>query len=180
MGRISGISAQQIQGWLTLGIEADATLYTTAGPTTLFTDDIVTDDQQISYRVTGRARRVHRGSIQDYYAWKIVTTTFSGNDARDSNVATQQKSNIPVAPSGLIASGAAPSVVLAWNPVFITVFYRVFRGLSSGAETLLASGVIANSFTDTTASQGTQYFYYVTAVNGFGTSIQSNETSITA
>jgi hypothetical protein len=50
-----------------------------------------------------------------------------------------------------------------------------------GDETLLAAGtnISGSTFTDTTAANGTQYFYYVTALNGAGQSGKSNEVSAT-
>jgi hypothetical protein len=59
--------------------------------------------------------------------------------------------------------------------------YNVYRGTSSGAETLLSAGtnVSGTTFTDATAANGTQYFYYVTALNGSLQSGKSNEVSAT-
>ena len=59
--------------------------------------------------------------------------------------------------------------------------YDVYRGTSSGGETLLSAGtnVSSSTFTDSTAVNGTQYFYYVTALNGSLQSGKSNEVSAT-
>jgi fibronectin type 3 domain-containing protein len=55
--------------------------------------------------------------------------------------------------------------------------YRVYRGTSSGGETLLASLGTTTSFTDGTAAPGTTYFYEVAAANPVGESARSNERS---
>jgi hypothetical protein len=72
-------------------------------------------------------------------------------------------------------------VSLTWTAVTGATGYDVYRGTTSGGETLLAAGtnISAASFTDTTAVNGTQYFYYVTALNGTLQSGHSNEVSAT-
>jgi beta-galactosidase len=72
-------------------------------------------------------------------------------------------------------------VSLSWTPVSGATGYDVYRGTTSGGETLLSTGtnVSASAFTDTTAASGTQYFYYVTALNGSLQSGKSNEVSAT-
>ena len=57
--------------------------------------------------------------------------------------------------------------------------YKVYRGTSSGGETLLTSLGVVTSFTDSTAANGTTYYYQVTAVNSVGESIRSTERSAT-
>jgi hypothetical protein len=58
--------------------------------------------------------------------------------------------------------------------------YNIYRSTSSGSETLVASGVTDNSFFDTgLSSDGTSYFYRVTAVNSAGESAATPEASAT-
>ena len=58
--------------------------------------------------------------------------------------------------------------------------YRVYRGSSSGAETLLASVGNVLAYTDTSARRGATYYYEVVAVNAAGRSAVSNEASARA
>jgi fibronectin type 3 domain-containing protein len=57
--------------------------------------------------------------------------------------------------------------------------YVVSRSELSGAETALATSGGALTYTDTTAINGTTYYYTVAAVNSVGTGPQSNEVSAT-
>ena len=87
----------------------------------------------------------------------------------------------PPAPTGLTPNAGNGQVTLNWTAVSGATGYDVYRGTTSGGETLLAAGtnVPTNTFTDTTAVNGTQYFYYVTALNGNLQSGKSNEISAT-
>src|SRR4029077_20384216 len=57
--------------------------------------------------------------------------------------------------------------------------YNVLRATTSGAETTLITGVSTTSYTDTTVSNGSTYYYKVTAVNSAGPGPTSNEASAT-
>lgn len=85
----------------------------------------------------------------------------------------------PAAPANLVATAGDASVGLAWDAVSGALTYNVYRGVATGEETLLASDIATNSYTDATAENGTEYFYTVTAVNAGGESDPSNEDSAT-
>src|SRR6185436_16330144 len=53
--------------------------------------------------------------------------------------------------------------------------YQVYRGTASNGETLLTTLGNVTSYTDTTALNGTTYYYKVAAVNGIGAGALSNE-----
>jgi hypothetical protein len=82
------------------------------------------------------------------------------------------------------ASGGDGSVGLSWSAPSsdggsAITGYKVYRGTSSGGESLLTSVGNQTSYTDTTVANGTTYFYEVAAVNSVGTGSQSNELSAT-
>jgi fibronectin type III domain protein len=90
----------------------------------------------------------------------------------------------PGAPSSLSAGAGDAQVALAWHaPAFDggsqIANYKVYRGNSSGGETFLADAGTGTTYADTSAANGTTYYYRVTAENGNGEGAASNEASAT-
>jgi uncharacterized delta-60 repeat protein len=89
---------------------------------------------------------------------------------------------VPDAPS-LTATAGNASVHLAWTTPpdggSAISGYRIYRGIATGAETLLASVGSVNSFDDTAVANGTRYFYRVSAVNAVDEGTLSNEVTAT-
>ena len=82
--------------------------------------------------------------------------------------------------TSLSAALASGNVALTWTaPTGAPpTSYSVYRSTTSGAETLLASGIGTPSFTTAPPPSGTTYYYEVQAVDGAGTGPFSNEASI--
>ena len=79
-------------------------------------------------------------------------------------------------PSGATGIALQGKVELAWQPAAGATGYTVYRGTSAGAITTLltpASGVAGTTFSDTTAVNGTTYYYVVRAVDLSGESADS-------
>ena len=93
---------------------------------------------------------------------------------------TQLFPSFPAAPpavTNLTALGGTKSVTLNWTGALYAVTYNIYRGTTPGGEsaTPIATGVTANTFTDTGLSNGVTYYYYIVAVNNVGSSPHSNE-----
>ncbi|HET9862117.1 MAG TPA: lytic polysaccharide monooxygenase [Steroidobacteraceae bacterium] len=87
---------------------------------------------------------------------------------------------VPDAPTGLAATAGDAQASLSWSAVSGASGYNVKRSTTSGGPYAnVATGVTATSFTNTGLSNGTQYFYVVTAVNASGESAISNQASAT-
>src|SRR3984957_14172329 len=86
--------------------------------------------------------------------------------------------SLPATPAGLAATAGNAQVTLTWRTSSGATSYHVKRSTSSGAEIQIAAPT-ANTFADTTAANGTKYFYVVSAVNSAGESANSTEVSAT-
>jgi hypothetical protein len=87
---------------------------------------------------------------------------------------------IPAAPATLLAEPGDGAVPLRWQQSFGATGYAVQRATSSGGPyTTIASNVTGGSYVDTSVTNGTTYYYTVTATNAAGTSVNSPEDSVT-
>lgn len=84
---------------------------------------------------------------------------------------------LPARPTGLALTQGAGNVVLNWtaNTETDLAGYKVYRGLTPSSGTLLAEGVKNPTYTDSTAVDGTTYYYAVTAVDAEDESYRSEE-----
>ena len=84
-------------------------------------------------------------------------------------------------PTNLTAATQGKHISLSWQGSGSGVTYRLYRGTTSGGESLYASGLTSTSANDMSVSKGVTYYYYVTAVTGGGSeSAPSNEASAKA
>ena len=81
----------------------------------------------------------------------------------------------PAPPAGLVATSGNNQVALAWNASLGAASYNVKRSTISGSGYSTLASVTTTSHTDTTAVNGTTYFYVVSAVNAGGESLNSSE-----
>ncbi|HYT30569.1 MAG TPA: fibronectin type III domain-containing protein, partial [Actinomycetota bacterium] len=88
------------------------------------------------------------------------------------------------APGNLAAKTAKKKgVTLSWSaPVTggSATGYRIYRGTSSGGETLLTSVGLVTTFKDTKTVSGTRYYYTVAATGPGGEGPASSEASAIA
>jgi len=86
----------------------------------------------------------------------------------------------PAAPAALLASPGDGVVPLRWQSSFGAVSYTVKRGTTSGGPySTIASDLTVPSYMDPAVTNGTTYYYVVTATNSAGTSGNSPEDSAT-
>jgi fibronectin type 3 domain-containing protein len=87
---------------------------------------------------------------------------------------------IPSVPTNLVAAPGNAQVALTWNTASGATSYNVKRAtVSGGSYTTIASGITSTSYTNTGLSNGTTYYYVVSAVNAGGESANSAQTSAT-
>lgn len=85
----------------------------------------------------------------------------------------------PPAPENLSSNPGNAQVGLSWQGASNASSYCIYRGNSSGNETLYQTGVTSTNWKDCSVTNGKTYFYYATADNSAGQSGKSNETSAT-
>jgi fibronectin type 3 domain-containing protein len=96
-----------------------------------------------------------------FYEYHIEAYNIAGyNDFAGTGTTT-----LTIAPA-LSAVSGSNTVLLSWLAPTGATAYNLYRGATSGSETLLASNLSGNTFADTTAVNGKSYFYYLTALNG--------------
>ncbi|MDX6412411.1 MAG: hypothetical protein QOE91_1927, partial [Gaiellaceae bacterium] len=71
--------------------------------------------------------------------------------------------NAPLPPTGFTGNALDGQVDLAWQPV-AGATYNIYRGLSVSTRTTLATGITGTTYDDTTAANGTTYYYSVRAI----------------
>jgi hypothetical protein len=81
--------------------------------------------------------------------------------------------------STLSAQAGDGQVSLSWTSVGGAQSYTLYHGTTSNGETQLTSGVSGTSYLDTPVTNGTTYYYKVTAVNVNGEGPPSNEVNAT-
>src|SRR5271156_5907825 len=112
------------------------------------------------------------------YFYVISAFNSVGQSANSSEVNATPAPPAPATPTGLAAIAGNAQVSLTWNASSAATSYHVKRSTSSGAETQI-SAPASNSFTDTGVTNGTKYFYVVSAVDSGGESANSSEVNTT-
>ena len=85
----------------------------------------------------------------------------------------------PSAPTGLTATGGNQQVSLAWVASSAATTYHVKRATASGGPYAQVAAPTTTSDTDPSLTNGTKYYYVVSALNTYGESANSSEASAT-
>lgn len=82
--------------------------------------------------------------------------------------------SLPATPGSLSATGGDGEMTLSWAVIPNATSYTIKRATTaSGPFTVVAANVIGNTFDDQTITNGTPYYYVVSAVNNAGESSNS-------
>ncbi len=142
--------------------EAVTPVGTVNGTTTTFTDTGLTNGKTYFYNIAAN------------------NSVGVSPDSNEVSVIPAASATAPSAPTGLAATAGNGSVGLTWNASAGATSYSIYRGTAPGAEGTTAVGTTAStSFTNTGLTNGTAYYYKVTASNSVGTSPSSNEATAT-
>src|SRR5271154_6048552 len=115
----------------------------------------------------------------------VVTAVNATGESGNSNQATATPTAAPTAPTApvpplnLTATGGNQQVSLAWTASTGATSYNVKRGATNGGPYTTVASPAGTSYIDTTVTNGTTYYYVVTAVSASGESANSNQASAT-
>ncbi len=114
---------------------------------------------------------IQSGILVSYNGVRTITLIITGTGG----------CNPPSAPLTLTATAASGQVTLQWSPPTSgSAPYNVYRSLTHGDPyTKIASNLLPTQYIDNNVTNGTTYYYVVTAVNVCGESGYSNEASAT-
>ncbi|WP_244864962.1 glycoside hydrolase family 48 protein [Xylanibacillus composti] len=115
----------------------------------------------------------------------VVSASNSAGESLNSTAASATPQGIvepqpPAAPNGLTAAAGDGAVTLSWNASSGATHYTVKRATTSGGPyAAVASEVSGTSYTDSGLTNGTTYYYVVSASNNAGESPNSAPASAT-
>ena len=174
----TGLTATAGDGQVTLAwnASAGATSYTVKRATTSggpYTN--VATVTTTSFTDTG----LTNGTTYYYVVSASNSAGESPNSAPVSATPTAGGPTVPAAPTGLTATAGNGQVTLAWNASAGATSYTVKRATTSGGPYTNVATVTTTSFTDTGLTNGTTYYYVVSASNSAGESPNSAPVSAT-
>jgi titin len=114
------------------------------------------------------------------YVYQVAALNGFAEGPRSTEVSAQ-RGTAPTAPQAVSGSVSGQGITVRWsspasNGGSPVTGYRVYRGTTSGGETLLAGvGAGTSSYVDKAVGKKTRYFYRITALNVLGESVPSGE-----
>src|SRR5450432_265899 len=112
------------------------------------------------------------------YFYVVSAVNSYGESGNSSEANATPTLAIPAVPTGLTATPSDKQVSLTWTASTGATSYNVKRSTASGSEVTINSPTSA-SYIDSTVSNGTKYYYKVSAVNPAGESANSSEVNAT-
>lgn len=116
------------------------------------------------------------------YFFTVAAVNVSGTSPQSAEAsATPNTNKAPSAPQAVSATPASGKVTLKWTASPTATSYSVYRGTSPGGEgpTPIQTGITATSFAVTGLSNGTTYYFQVTASSANGEGARSLEVAAT-
>ena len=112
-----------------------------------------------------------------YYVVSAVNSNGESPNSSQASAKPAAPQTVPPVPSGLQAAPGNAQVALTWTASTGATSYNVKRSATSGGPYTTVSSPSTASFTDTGLTNGTTYYYVVSAVNTAGESANSSQAS---
>jgi RHS repeat-associated protein len=108
----------------------------------------------------------------------VVKAVNSGGTSGNSNQASATPNTAPAAPTNLSATGQTGQVTLSWTPVAGATGYNIYRWTSASPQSYAPtySSVTQDPYYNTGLTNGTTYYYLVSAVGSNGA--ESNQAGL--
>jgi fibronectin type 3 domain-containing protein len=116
------------------------------------------------------------------YYYVVSAMNEAGESANSNEVilTPSEQISVPDSPTNLNGIPGDGYVSLTWDAVTNATSYKVKRSTTpSGPFTEVATDITGTTFVDNTVTNGTTYYYVVTAINTAGESGNSNEVAVT-
>ncbi len=107
-----------------------------------------------------------------YYVVSATNEVGESANSAEASITTPAPSISPMV-RGLIAVGGNAKISLNWRSAFEAVTYNVKRALAAEGPFNVVSNQSDTTYTDTDVTNGTTYYYVITAVNPAGESVPS-------
>jgi O-glycosyl hydrolase/fibronectin type 3 domain-containing protein len=134
-----------------------------------------------NFDIFAAAGAIHKGVIREFTVaangsgQEVIVFTNVVNNGLVNGIEVVSASSPPAAPTGLSATAGATQVALAWTASSGATSYNVKRSTVSGSGYATVSSPTATSYTNTGLTNGTSYYYVVTAVSSGGESGNSSQ-----
>ncbi|HEY8937840.1 MAG TPA: LamG-like jellyroll fold domain-containing protein, partial [Cyclobacteriaceae bacterium] len=149
----------------------------------LYADGSLVASQAMSWSLTLAKAYIGRGvNSSDYWSGSIDDVRIYNTALTATQVQTIATAP-PAVPTGLTATSTAPtSVSLNWTDASTDeTGFSVERSTTTGTgfSVLTTTAANATSYTDATATEGTNYFYRIQSTNAGGSSVYTSEATVT-
>jgi fibronectin type 3 domain-containing protein len=114
------------------------------------------------------------------YYYVVSALNSGGESANSAQVAAMPKATVlpPAAPTGLAGAAGDGQVALTWNASSGATSYRVKRSTVNGGPYTTVGSPTSTSYTDAGLTNGTTYYYVVSALNSGGESPNSAQAAV--
>jgi hypothetical protein len=113
------------------------------------------------------------------YYYVVSAVNSYGESANSSEKSATPVLAIPAAPTGVTATAGDTQINLSWTASTGATSYHVKRSTTNGSGYAQVAAPTGTSFNDTGLTNGTTYYYVVTALNAAGESANSSQASAT-
>jgi hypothetical protein len=112
-----------------------------------------------------------------YYVISAYNSAGQSSNSSEVSVTPMAPAGPPAAPANLQATAGNAQVMLTWSASASATSYNVKRSTTSGGPYAILSSPTVTNFTDTGLTNGTTYYYVVSALNSAGESGNSAQAS---